>query len=150
MTMISTTETIRTVLNFEILIDESFLHLCNDNTLTPIGNKNLLSLINDFEEGSWYYERFHDFVLDNIIETSLSAKERLTLINQDHTRLKRAAKNLRLTDSKDDKSQGSELAEIVLYGILKYRYKALPVVPKIFYKQNSRDNAKGADSVHIV
>jgi hypothetical protein len=27
---------------------------------------------------------------------------------------------------------------------------ALPVVPKIFYKQNSQDNAKGADSVHIV
>ncbi|MGH1572776.1 HamA C-terminal domain-containing protein [Methylobacterium sp. P31] len=26
----------------------------------------------------------------------------------------------------------------------------LPVVPKIFYKQNVNDNAKGADSVHIV
>ncbi|WP_457825501.1 HamA C-terminal domain-containing protein, partial [Staphylococcus aureus] len=29
-------------------------------------------------------------------------------------------------------------------------YKALPVVPKIYYKQNRNDNAKGADSVHIV
>jgi hypothetical protein len=33
---------------------------------------------------------------------------------------------------------------------MKDHYSALPVVPKIFYKQNSQDNAKGADSVHIV
>jgi hypothetical protein len=31
-----------------------------------------------------------------------------------------------------------------------HHYKALPVVPKIFNKQNSNDNAKGADSVHVV
>ena len=43
-----------------------------------------------------------------------------------------------------------ELAEILLYGLMKEHYKALPVVPKIFYKQNTKDNAKGADSVHIV
>ena len=33
---------------------------------------------------------------------------------------------------------------------MRYHYHALPVVPKIFYKQNPNDNAKGADSVHIV
>lgn len=33
---------------------------------------------------------------------------------------------------------------------MRRHYKALPVVPKIYYKQNSKDNAKGADSVHIV
>lgn len=33
---------------------------------------------------------------------------------------------------------------------MKRHYKALPVVPKIFYKQNPKDFAKGADSVHIV
>lgn len=33
---------------------------------------------------------------------------------------------------------------------MKHHYKALPVVPKIYYKQNSNDFAKGADSVHIV
>ncbi len=33
---------------------------------------------------------------------------------------------------------------------MRYHYHALPVVPKIFYKQNPKDNAKGADSVHIV
>jgi hypothetical protein len=33
---------------------------------------------------------------------------------------------------------------------MKDYYTALSVVPKIFYKQNVNDNAKGADSVHIV
>jgi hypothetical protein len=33
---------------------------------------------------------------------------------------------------------------------MRHKYDAIPVVPKIFYKQNSGDNAKGADSVHIV
>src|SRR5574344_2269728 len=59
-----------------------------------------------------------------------------------------AIKNLRLVVK--DKGQGSEIAEIVLYGIMRFYYYALPVVPKIFYKQNPNDNAKGADSVHIV
>lgn len=65
--------------------------------------------------------------------------------------LRLAAQNLRLTDAdKNDIGRGSELAEIVLYAIMKHRYGAIPVVPKIFYKQNSQDNAKGSDSVHIV
>lgn len=50
----------------------------------------------------------------------------------------------------DDNGKGSELAEILLYGIMKRHYGTLSVVPKIYYKQNARDNAKGADSVHIV
>ncbi|CAH8239063.1 hypothetical protein VAEKB19_520003 [Vibrio aestuarianus] len=53
-------------------------------------------------------------------------------------------------DKTKDISKGSELAEILLYGIMKHHYGALPVVPKIFYKQNAQDNAKGADSVHLV
>jgi len=72
-------------------------------------------------------------------------------VDNGHSRLTEAAKSLRLTDAdKDDIGRGSELAEIFLYGIMKRHYGALPVVPKIFYKQNSADNAKGADSVHIV
>ena len=33
---------------------------------------------------------------------------------------------------------------------MKNHYKALSAIPKIFYKQNDNDNAKGSDSVHIV
>lgn len=33
---------------------------------------------------------------------------------------------------------------------MKDHYSALPIVPKIFYKQNKKDEAKGSDSVHIV
>ncbi|HVU93732.1 MAG TPA: DUF1837 domain-containing protein [Puia sp.] len=136
-------------LDFEIIIDESFLALNPTSALKPAENKNVLSLINDYEDGEWWIEKFQNFVWDNIAEAALSAEERQKLISKPHSQLKEAAKNLRLTDS-DDKGSGSELAEIVLYGIMKLHYKALPVVPKIFYKQNSHDNAKGSDSVHIV
>lgn len=54
-----------------------------------------------------------------------------------------------MTDKASDIGAGSELAEAILYGLMSSHYGALPVVPKIFYKQNSQDNAKGSDSVHI-
>lgn len=137
-------------MHFEIIIDESFTHLSTDKSLQPVSNKMALSMLNDFEDGKWRYSKFRNFIWDNICETALSQMEREKLANQSHSLLTLAAKHLRLTDKVTDIGHGSELAEIVLYGIMKHHYKALPVVPKIFYKQNSNDNAKGADSVHIV
>lgn len=137
-------------MDFEILFDDFFINISNDENLKPVDNKKVLSLINDFEDGDWRYSKFQDFIWNNIAETALSFKERECLIDQAHTKLVSAAKNLRLTDKENDIGKGSELAEIVLYGIMKHYYKALPVVPKIFYKQNAQDNAKGADGVHIV
>jgi len=136
---------------FEVLIDESFVNIVNDKSINPVENKHVLSLINDFENGNWRYSKFQSFIWNNIAETALSLKERESLIDQPHDVLIAAAKNLRLIDKdKEEKGKGSELAEIVLYGIMKNYYNALSVVPKIFYKQNPQDNAKGADSVHIV
>ena len=137
-------------MEFDILINDSFLNINLDNDLSPTANKYVLSLINDFEDGKWRYSKFQSFIWDNIAETSLSHKERSSLVDQSHSMLTAAAQNLRLTDKEKDISKGSEVAEIVLYGIMKHHYSALPVVPKIFYKQNAQDNAKGADSVHIV
>lgn len=137
------------VIDFDILIDDSFIQMCQNEALSPIHNKYVLSLVNDFEDESWRYSKFQSFIWDNIAETSLSQKEREKLVSKSHSELVAAAKNLRLTDA-DEVGSGSELAEIVLYGIMKHYYNALPVVPKIFYKQNAQDNAKGADSVHIV
>lgn len=134
--------------DFEILIDDSFSNLV-ETELTPTENKHVLSLINDFENGEWRYSKFQNFIWDNIAETALSLKERQCLIGQHQTILTACAKNLRLADN-DVGGGGSELAEILLYGIMRHHYKALPVVPKIFHKQNVQDFAKGADSVHIV
>jgi len=137
-------------IEFEILIDEAFVNINANKDLEPTDNKKVLSIVNDFEDGIWRYSKFQNFVWDNIIESSLSYKERESLINKNYSLLIAAAKNLRLTDKEDDIGRGSELAEVVLYGIMKHHYNGLPVVPKIFYKQNNQDNAKGADSVHIV
>jgi hypothetical protein len=135
-------------IEFEILINDSFSNINTDKALTLIKNKSVLSMINDFEDEKWRYKKFQNFIWDNIAETSLSFKERESLVN--HSLLTSAAQYLRLTDKDNDIGKGSELAEIVLYGIMKYYYNALPIVPKIFYKQNVQDNAKGSDSVHIV
>ncbi|MDV6167868.1 DUF1837 domain-containing protein [Flavobacterium sp. DG1-102-2] len=135
---------------FEILLDDSFTNVNNEVALMPIDKKHVLSIINDFEDGAWRYTKFQNFIWDNIKETALSARERASLIDQEQSALVQSAKKLRLTDGDGDIGKGSELAEIVLYGIMKHHFGALPTVPKIFYKQNSQDNAKGADSVHIV
>jgi len=138
-------------MKFEILIDDIFSILNQDETLTPTDNKRVLSIINDFEDGSWRYDKFQKFIWNNIKETALSYKERQALINEgEDSVLTEAAKNLRLVGDKEDSGEGGEIAEILLYGIMKNFYKALPIVPKIFYKQNTQDYAKGADSVHIV
>jgi len=137
-------------MDFEIIINDRFSNIWTGNVISPISNKYVLSLINNFEDNEWRYKHFQNFIWDNIAETSLSYSERESLVNSHHSLLTYAAKNLRLSDKEDDISKGSEIAEIVLYAIMKQFYKALPVVPKIFYKQNSQDNAKGADSVHIV
>lgn len=138
-------------MNFEIILDDIFSVLTLDNSLKPIDNKKVLSIINGYEDGKWRFENFQKFIWNNIKETALSYKERQSLIKEgEDSILTEAAKNLRLAESEDDIGRGSEIAEILLYGIMKNHYKALPIVPKIFYKQNTQDNAKGSDSVHIV
>ena len=132
---------------FQVIIDCPFKDITKDSTLAPIDHKYSLCMVNDFEDGKWNVEAFLDFIWDNIAQTALNKEEREALGGRPSTLLKRAAKNLRITD-KD--VSGGEIAEILLYSIMKHHYNALPVVPKIYYKQNPNDFAKGADSVHIV
>lgn len=136
-------------LAFEILVDDTLAAITSVSQLTGLINKSVLSLINDFEDKEWRYPKFQSYLWDNIAQTALSERERSALVDQSHSSLIAAAQNLRLTD-KDEVGQGSEIAEVFLYGVMRHRFGALPVVPKIFYKQNVQDNAKGADSVHIV
>ena len=131
---------------FNLLIDASLIELLSDSQ-NNFSKKYLLSYLNEFENAKWRYAHFNKFLFDNLCETALSADERRKLPTDPYSAMVIAAKNLRLSE---DNGQGSELAEILLYGIMKRHYGALPVVPKIYYKQNTQDNAKGADSVHVV
>lgn len=137
-------------MEFETIVDASLLELIPEANLEPAHNKSVLSFANDFEDGRWRYSKFHEFIWDNIAETALSKRERDSLAHKPKSMLAAAARNLRLSDAERDVGKGSEMAEILLYGIMKKHFSALPVVPKIFYKQNRQDYAKGADSVHIV
>lgn len=138
-------------MKFEIIVNNIFDDVKLDSTLSPTDNKLVLGIINDFEDGEWRYEKFQNYVWNNIKETALSHSERQALLNDGAgSILSESAKKLRLIESVDAIGRGSEIAEIVLYGIMKDHYSALPIVPKIFYKQNIKDEAKGSDSVHIV
>lgn len=133
---------------FDILVDDALMHFNPDRTnICPDENNRLLSVVNGFEDGNWMKKNFQDFIFNNVALTALTASERAKIVDEQYTTLTEAAKHLRLIE---DKGKGSEIAEIVLYGIMKHHFGALSVVPKIFYKQNDNDNAKGADSVHIV
>ena len=135
------------IVNFDIVINKSLWEI--NSTSDLVKNDFILSVVNGFEDGKWRKSEFRKFILDNIAQTGLSAEDRDNLYSESPYRtLTESIKNLRLVDK--DNGKGSEIAEIVLYGIMRYHYHALPVVPKIFYKQNPKDNAKGADSVHIV
>ncbi|WP_066439480.1 DUF1837 domain-containing protein [Chryseobacterium sp. CCH4-E10] len=138
-------------MKFEILLNEIFDDIKLDDTLKITNNKSVLGIINDFENGEWRYDKFQKFIWNNIKETALSHSERKALLyDGEGSILTESAKKLRLIESVDAIGRGSEIAEIVLYGIMKNHYSALPIVPKIFYKQNLKDEAKGSDSVHIV
>ena len=104
-------------------------------------------MVQDFEDGAWRINDFLDYIWDNVAQTALNQAERMALGSRPSSMLVRAAKNLRITDND---IAGGEIAEILLYAIMRNYYNALPVVPKIYYKQNVNDYAKGADSVHIV
>ncbi len=132
---------------FDVIVDETF-HALAMAGVKP-NKKALLSLANDFESGQWRKGKFDRFIWDNIKETALSKSERDALIDEEYSSLAKSASNVKFTDAEED-DKGGEIGEILLYGIMKKYYSALPVVPKIFYKQSTKDYAKGADSVHIV
>lgn len=138
-------------MKFEVIVNDFFENLKQDITLTQTNNKRVVGILNDYEDGKWRYDKFQKFIWDNIKETALSHSERKALLSDGESSiLTESAKKLRLVEATDAIGRGSEIAEIVLYGIMKHHYKALPIVPKIFYKQNKKDEAKGSDSVHIV
>lgn len=136
-------------MKFEVLINDTIENLIPGSGIENASKIHLVSMINDFEDGLWRFPKFQDTIWNNVGLTALSLREREALIGEPMSIMKAAAKNLRIIDD-DAFGSGSEIAEILLYATMKHHHNALPVVPKIFYKQNSADNAKGADSVHIV
>lgn len=129
---------------FQIMIDCRFSDINITPELTHVNNKKVLGLANGFEDGEWEYAKFYNFLWNNIAQTALTKKERDDLFDEPSTLFQKSAQKLHLTED------GGEIGEICLYAIMRNYYNAISVVPKLFYKQNNNDPAKGADSVHIV
>lgn len=82
---------------FNVIETCPFKVISLDSELEPVDKKFCLWMVNDFEDGKWNIEFFHDYIWDNIAQTALNQKEREALGNRPSTLLKRAAKNLRIT-----------------------------------------------------
>jgi len=84
--------TAENTMDFDILIDQSLSSFVTGCGHSNISNNSLLSIINDFEDGSWRYQKFHRFIWDNILQTALSNQEREALIDGPCTSLALASK----------------------------------------------------------
>lgn len=127
---------------FKVIIQDSIMNLYEDKS--HINNQHTLALANYFERGEWREDKLLEYLFNNMKYGALSYQERKSLIDESFSTIKQSANNLRIDD------KGGEIAEIFLHGIMKDYYKALSILPKIFYKQSSNLYANGADSVHIV
>jgi hypothetical protein len=67
------------MMEFEVIIDDSLLALGIGNERTKTSSNKLIGIVNDFEDGNWRYEKFYNFIWDNIAETALSLREREAL-----------------------------------------------------------------------
>lgn len=64
---------------FEILIDDTLLSdLIPTSTLLPISNKSVLSIVNDYEDNTWRYKKFNQYIWDNISQDALTKEERVS------------------------------------------------------------------------
>lgn len=115
-------------------------------------NHHMLGLANDYENGEWRYNKLASFFMNNLCEAALSAEERAAMVDNPYDNLVKAAKKLQKlqNDDGDIDVKGGEIGEVMLYGIMKHYYGALPIVPKIYHKQNCNSPALGVDSVHLV
>lgn len=105
---------------FNIHFNASLKDFCPEVDFEIIDGREVLSVANDFSDEKWQFQKFQNFIFNNIAQTALSKKERDNIIDHSWGTMVEAAKKLRLVDKRDHKTdtEGSELAEIFLYGIM--------------------------------
>lgn len=136
-------------LPFDVIIADESLCSLIEGYKSTMTDERLLGLANDYEDSRWRVELFCDKIMDFLPLCALSPEERSKCQLSAHSSIKRAVANLRRYSEGKGRPTG-EIGEILLYGIMQYYFHSCESVPKIFYKQNSNDFVKGADSVHIV
>lgn len=129
----------------QIAVD-SLIVSCSWKPEGSSGKESILGLSADYQAGMNSAASICQLVMRNLVEACLSAEERQDALKSDKELQIAAAEEIRVVEGK---GKASELAEICLYGVLREYYKCMPCCSKIFYKQNTQDPAKGADSVHF-
>ena len=108
-----------------------------------------LSALNvGYEESSWRYDEFADYLLDWLPEFALKYSDILKMSHANsRSFLKRAAKTVYQTDKY--KNRG-EFGELILHALIRKLFNSQPAVSKIYYKTSANETVKGFDAVHIV
>lgn len=137
---------------FKIVIEDDWLVPPNHHHCLSDLNHHLCGICNDYEDEEWWLDKFMRFVWDSVSQTALTRRAETMLKNEEayHSIQELSLNNLRKCLNSSNSGKGSEVAEIVLYGIMRRHFRAIAAVPKIFYKQNPNVPVHGADSVHII
>ena len=101
-----------------------------------------------YELGEWNYRQLILWVDKHIPSFALTGSE---LKNMDPTEMiGKTRKAARLIQNQSDNKNNGDLGEIILHGLVIDIFHLQPLVSKIYYKTNTRDNIKGFDTVHAL
>lgn len=135
---------------FDVIIADENLYWYIQGYKASMEEERILGLANDYEDSKWRTDLFCDKVMDYLSLCALSDEERTKCLVSPYSMTGRAVSRLNSCTENSRACNNGEIAEILLYGIMKYYFKAEESIPKIFYKQNSNNLVTGADSIHIV
>lgn len=137
---------------FKVVIEDDWIvENRNEQTEFP-SNHHTLGICNDYEDRDWRIKKFMDFLCNCLSDAALTRQRENELVAQSahYSILIESFQNLKKCLEVRSAGDGGEIAEILLYGIMRKYYGAIAAVPKIFYKQNQNVPVHGADSVHIL
>lgn len=118
--------------------------IVHDITMRP----GLSALNVGYEESTWRYDEFSDYLLDWLPEFALKYSDILKMSHANsRSFLKRAAKTVYQTDKY--KNRG-EFGELILHAFVRKLFNSQPAISKIYYKTSANETVKGFDAVHIV
>jgi hypothetical protein len=109
----------------------------------------LLVLCAGFELQRWRGKEFADDIFDrHLLSFALKYSELGSVSGETASKALRQAASI--VYNTDKYGSRGEFGELILHGVLRDFFGALPAVSKIFYKDSANDTVKGFDAVHLV
>ena len=108
----------------------------------------LLGVCASYESGAWRCEQLSKYLMNWLPEFCLSFSERQKI--NDETAVAAIRQAAKVVYDSDKYDRRGEFGELLLHAILREKYKTIPAVSKIYFKDSVNDTVKGFDAVHVV